>query len=235
MIVRLFTSLGILMRGALSALACLSATVLAAPMNAQEALLPQPWPSPEEGGPRRLEVTGAATLLFLDPSDASESVTRLDPNSVVSNLGCDEGVGQVWCHVAAGAGRPTGFVKASEVIPAVGPDGVVPMGVDDSRRRAGQGDYDATGRIACAQNEGESLGRCTASIARSGGGDATIVATFGNNFSRELYFTHGAFTRANATMSGVGRDTDWEVQDGIYRIRVDDQRFEIDAAFVLGE
>jgi hypothetical protein len=33
-------------------------------------------------------------------------------------------------------------------------------------------------------------------------------------------------------MSGVGTDTDWSLSSGIYRIRVDDQRFELAEALV---
>lgn len=190
---------------------------------------------PEEGGPRRLEVRDTSATLFLEPSDASEPVATLAPKTMLSNLGCVEVETQTWCNASLVKGRKTGFLKADRVAPAVGPDGVIPVGVDDSKDRAQRGDFDATSKIACAQNVGEKLGRCEASIARSGGGDAAIVVTFANKFSRELYFKHGAFMRANSTMSGVGRDTDWRLQDGVYVIRVDDQSFEIDAAFVLGQ
>jgi len=36
-------------------------------------------------------------------------------------------------------------------------------------------------------------------------------------------------------MSGVGTDTEWSVSDEMYRIRVDDQRFEVPEALVWGE
>jgi len=35
-------------------------------------------------------------------------------------------------------------------------------------------------------------------------------------------------------MSGVGTDTEWHLSDGIYFIRVDDQRFELPEALVFG-
>ena len=71
-------------------------------------------------------------------------------------------------------------------------------------------------------------------MARGGGGDATVVATFSNGFARSLYFRNGDFLRANATMSGVGTDTEWTLKAGVYLIRVDDQRFELPEDFLFG-
>jgi len=36
-------------------------------------------------------------------------------------------------------------------------------------------------------------------------------------------------------MSGVGTDTEWRLEDGVYFIRVDDQRFEMSKALVFGD
>ncbi|MEL7117363.1 MAG: hypothetical protein AAGP08_17560, partial [Pseudomonadota bacterium] len=86
----------------------------------------------------------------------------------------------------------------------------------------------------CAQEQGEPLGTCRVGVARGTGGDATVVATFGNGFARKLYFKHGEFLAANTTMSGNGTDTDWRLEDGVHYVRVDDQRFELPDAFVFG-
>ena len=64
---------------------------------------------------------------------------------------------------------------------------------------------------------------------------AAAVVTFPNGFSRMLMFADGEFLRGNATMSGVGTDTEWYLSDGIYFVRVDDQRFELPEALVFGE
>ncbi len=48
-------------------------------------------------------------------------------------------------------------------------------------------------------------------------------------------FSDGDFLRGNATMSGVGTDTDWQLSRGLYHVRVDDQRFEIPEALVTGD
>jgi hypothetical protein len=104
----------------------------------------------------------------------------------------------------------------------------------EAGKRARAGAFDAAAEIRCAQEVGQALGTCRAEVARAGG-CAAVVVTFANGFSRTLYFEGGAFRRGNATMSGVGTDTDWRLSEEIHRIRVDDQRFEIPAALVLGE
>ena len=100
--------------------------------------------------------------------------------------------------------------------------------------RARAKDFDASAPIRCAQEVGQVMGECEAFAARAGTAVA-VVARFGNGFARTLSFQDGAFMRGSATMSGVGTDTDWHRVDGVYHVRVDDQRFEIPEALVLGE
>ena len=101
-------------------------------------------------------------------------------------------------------------------------------------KRAKSGAFDAMGEIACAQEVGQDLGPCTAEVARDADA-AAVVVTFPNEFSRILTFEDGAFLRGNTTMSGVGTDTEWVLEDGLYRIRVDDQRFDIPETLITGE
>jgi len=89
-------------------------------------------------------------------------------------------------------------------------------------------------RIACSQERGQPLGECTVRVRLDGDGKVTVVARFANGFSRSLRFDQGAFVRANATMSGSGADTDWQLIDGLHRIRVDDQRYEVPDTLVSG-
>ena len=183
--------------------------------------------SPEDGGPRRWEAVGGKLRLFGAASLDADVIEIFADGAVLSNLGCSEILQTVWCEVRALRGKPQGFVVATGLRPAVGPDNVVPMGIDDSKHRAGRRDFDAKTNIACAQDEGEALGTCLAQVARSDGGDATLVVTFANGFARKLFFVHGEFVRASATMSGVGTDTTWQLTEETYFIRVDDQRYEV--------
>ncbi|THH38499.1 hypothetical protein E4Z66_02710 [Aliishimia ponticola] len=106
--------------------------------------------------------------------------------------------------------------------------------IPGARKRARSGDFDATAQIRCAQDAGKPLVRCPAQITRTGNA-AVLRVTFPSGFARYLVFSEGAFLRGNATMSGVGTDTDWALSGGIYTIRVDDQRFEIDKTQIWGE
>lgn len=191
----------------------------------------------QQGGLRRWQVRpDAKDAVLVDPSGGAGHVgTPLAAGTLLANQGCADKDGKILCAVQPLGGRKSGYVARGHLRPARGPDGIVPLGPNDSRRRAKRRAFDASlDAIPCAQIEGEALGACSVSVARSGGGDATVLATFGNNFQRQLFFVHGAFVGANATMSGVGNDVHWQIRRGVYHIRVDDQRFEIPVDFVLG-
>lgn len=187
-----------------------------------------------DGGYRYFEIASEEAALNAKPSQDARVQTVLTQGTLLSNLGCRTEDDALWCEVVPLGKKRSGFLKAASIRPASGPDQTVPKGPDDSKTRAQREDFDFDAQIKCAQVDGQSLGHCDIQIARSGGGDATAIVTFANGFSRELYFTLGEFTRASATMSGVGRDVAWSLNRGTYRLRVDDQRFEMPAAFILG-
>ncbi|WP_299048306.1 hypothetical protein [uncultured Tateyamaria sp.] len=101
-------------------------------------------------------------------------------------------------------------------------------------KRARAKEFDAVATVQCAQEVGQALAPCEASVARVAG-SAAVVVTFPNGFARTLTFSDGDFLRGNATMSGVGTDTAWHLSDGIYRLRVDDQRFDIPETLVTAD
>lgn len=106
--------------------------------------------------------------------------------------------------------------------------------VKTATARAKAGDYDAASVVRCAQEVGEALDPCEASVARDAA-STVLVVTFPNGFKRMLMFEEGSFLRGDTTMSGVGTDTDWMLEDDVYHIRVDDQRFLIPVPLVTGE
>lgn len=191
--------------------------------------------APGEGGVRRWQVVAAGARLTATPSAGAKTVSEQTAGAVLSNLGCAEVRGAVWCKVRPFRGGASGHVEATALAPAKGPDGVIASGKDDSERRARRRKFDGRAVIPCAQEVGEALGACKGGVARSAGGDATVIATFANGFARRLYFAHGEFIGANTTMSGTGDDISSELVDGVYRLRVDDQRFELPHEFVFGK
>lgn len=106
--------------------------------------------------------------------------------------------------------------------------------VSEAAKRAKSGEFETAGEVRCAQEVGQSLGTCDAMVARADR-SAAVVVTFPNGFSRTLTFSGREFLRGNATMSGVGTDTDWRLDGGMYHVRVDDQRFELPEALVFGD
>ena len=192
--------------------------------------------APEEGGPRRWQVVAADGAEIRNaPTGDAPVVRTLSQGAILTNLGCERVAGRVWCQVRPLRSRSGGYAAADDLRPARGPDGIVPMGTDDSPIRAREGDFDATGDMPCAQIRGQPMGECAFAVARGGGGDATVAVTFSNGFTRLLFFRHGEFISGDATMSGTGRDTDWRVEDGRHFIRVDDQRYEISDTSIFGE
>lgn len=184
--------------------------------------------APRDGGVRRWQVTEGSDLgLVRAPGGDDVKNGLLGAGAIVTNLGCAKTGGNMWCEVRSLHGGPKGFASADRLTPVAGPDGIIARGSNDTARRAKRKKFDATAEILCAQEKGESLAPCPFGVARSDGGDATAAVTFNTGFVRFLFFMHGEFISASATMSGAGRDTDWDLQDGVHVIRVDDQQFEI--------
>ena len=109
--------------------------------------------APDDGGPRNWEVTGVSTRLNLrqQPSTTADIVGGYADGTIVDNLGCQRVAARIWCDVQQLGGGPRGFVAAEFLKPAISPDGSAASGPDDSALRAGQGKFDATGQIPCAQ------------------------------------------------------------------------------------
>ncbi|CAN0603989.1 unnamed protein product, partial [Ectocarpus sp. 12 AP-2014] len=147
---------------------------VAAPSDAQTEKAEESLLSAEQGGPRRLVTIGDNLAVYAMPSVQAEKIDALSSGSLFSNLGCVDVEGQGWCGVRKKRGL-SGFVQSAQVRPAKGPDGIVPIGVNDSKRRVRKQDFDAKSDIRCAQEQGQAMGQCRAAVARSGGGDATVV------------------------------------------------------------
>ncbi len=110
-------------------------------------------------------------------------------------------------YPATGPGAPRGYVAGEFLTPAVAPDGSVATGPDNSALRAGQGDFDATGRIPCAQYVGQPMTQCDFCVARAGGGYATVIITKPDGMKRAIFFRRGI---------PIGADT--SEADGLRRV-----------------
>ena len=192
--------------------------------------------APEDGGPRNWEVTGIPRALNLreQPSAAARTVARYAPGTILDNLGCRGAGGRVWCDVQQLGGGPRGYVAAEFLKPAVSPDGSVATGPDDSALRAGQGKFDATGNVPCAQYVGQPMGQCEFGVARAGGGYATVVIKRPDGRTRAIFFRMGRPIGADTSEADGYHAFRAEKENDLHFIRVGNERYEIPDAIPLG-
>jgi len=192
--------------------------------------------APEDGGPRNWEVCGISGALNLrEEASASAPVIAAYPaGTVLDNLGCRAANGRVWCDVQQLGGGPRGYVAAEFLKPAVSPDGSAATGPDDSALRAGQGQFNATGKIPCAQDAGQPMGQCDFSVARSGGGYATVVIKKPDSRSRIIFFRMGRAIGADSSEADPAGAFSATREADLNLIRIGTERYEIPDAVVLG-
>lgn len=191
--------------------------------------------APEQGGPRNWRVTTATGGLNLRaaPSTSAAIVARLASGTLLDNLGCQAAEGRAWCDVQPLGGGPRGYVAADYLQPAMSPDGTAATGPDDSALRAGQGDFDATGSLPCAQALGQPMTRCDFGVARSGGGYATVIIDKPDGRSRPVYFRLGRPIGAGTSEADPGEFCA-ERQGDLHIIHIGDERYEFPDAVVFG-
>ena len=188
--------------------------------------------APEAGGPRNWEVMRGLNLRE-QPSTTATIITRFASGTILDNLGCQFAEGRDWCDVQRFGGGPRGFVAAEFIRPAVSPDGSVAVGPDDSAYRAGQGDFDARGKIPCAQYAGQPMTECEFGVARAGGGYATVVITRPGGPTRAVFFRRGVAIGADTSEADPGEFSATRESD-LNFIRVGVERYEIPDAVILG-
>lgn len=192
--------------------------------------------SPENGGPRNWVVAGAPNGLNLrqQPSTSANIVAAFSPGTILDNLGCETSEGRYWCYVQPFGGGPVGFVAAEFLQPAVSPNGMAMTGPDDSALRAGQGKFDATGTIPCAQYRGQPMMQCEFGVSRAGGGYATVVIKKTDAMNRAIFFRMGKPTGADTSQADGYPEFRASKENDLHFIRVGDERYEIPDAVIFG-
>ena len=192
--------------------------------------------APEDGGPRHWEVSGVRSGLNLreQASTSSSIVLTYPPGTILANLGCQPSEGRVWCDVQELGGGARGFVSSKYLKPAMAPDGSIPTGPDDSALRAGKGEFDATGKLPCAQVRGQPMTQCEFGVARAGGGYATVVVTKSDGSNRAIYFVRGQLLGADTSQADGYPPVSGEKESDLHLIRVGDERYEVPDAIIFG-
>lgn len=192
--------------------------------------------APDDGGPRNWQVAGVtrAVNFRTEPSLGAPRGGSFPLGTILDNLGCRQAGDRVWCDVQPLGGGPRGFVAAEFLKPAVSPDGRVATGPDDSALRAGQGDFDATGKVPCAQDTGQPMGQCDFGVARAGGGYATVVIQRPGRPGRTIFFRMGRPIAADTSQADGYPEFRATREGDLNLIRVGAERYEIPDAVVLG-
>lgn len=192
--------------------------------------------SPEQGEPRNWEVTNVQTSLNMrqKPSLTAPVVARLSPGDILDKLGCIESANSRWCDVQPLGGGPRGYVSHDFLKPAVGPNGAVITGEDDSAYRAGQGDFDATGMVPCAVEQSQPMQQCDFSVARSAPGYATVIITKPDDMKRAIFFRMGKPIGADTSEADYPGEFKANRQSDLNLIELGKERYEIPDAVVLG-
>ena len=192
--------------------------------------------APEDGGPRNWKVSSVSRTLNLreQPSITARIAARYVPGMILDNLGCQRAEGRIWCDVQQLGGGPRGYVAAEFLQPAVSPDGSVATGPDDSALRAGQGKFDATGNIPCAQYVGQPMMQCEFGVARAGGGYATVVIKKPDGYKRAIFFRMGRPIGADTSEADGYSEFRTTKENDLHLIRVGNERYEIPEAAVMG-
>jgi len=131
-------------------------------------------------------------------------------------------------------GGPVGYVAGDFLKPAVSPDGSVATGPDDSAERAGRGDFDASGKVGCAQEAGQAMMSCEFGVARAGGGYATVVITKPDGGTRAIFFRMGRAIGADTSEADNPGEFSATREEDLTIIRIGDEHYEIPDAVVLG-
>jgi hypothetical protein len=193
-------------------------------------------PSEENGGPRNWVVNKGvkASTMREAASNQAKIIKRFKAGTVFDNLGCQTVQTKVWCDVQPLGGGPRGFVDYQQLSPAFAPDGAVAKGPDNSALRVGEGKFDATGALPCAQTKGQPMGQCKFGVARAGGGYATVLIHRSPEKTRTIFFRMGKPIGADGSEAeGFGKFKAKKQAD-LNMISVGDERYEIPDAVVLG-
>jgi hypothetical protein len=104
----------------------------------------------------------------------------------------------------------------------------------DASGRAGEGKFDATGNIPCAQSKGQPMGQCDFGVARSGGGTAAVSVTLPDGRKRLIFFKAGKAVGADLSQADGSMSFRATKQSDLHKIQAGNERYEIPEAVVSG-
>lgn len=101
-------------------------------------------------------------------------------------------------------------------------------------QRAGEGRFDATGKIPCAGSRGQPMGQCDFGVAREGNGTATVAVTRTDGRKRFISFEKGKAVGADLSQADGNMTFRSTKQADLFMIQAGDERYEIPEAVITG-
>jgi len=105
---------------------------------------------------------------------------------------------------------------------------------ESSSERAGQGQFDASGNIPCAQYQGQPMSQCRFEVTREGGGSATVIVTLPDGRKRAIFFEKGNALGADLSQADGDMSFRATKEADLYMIRAGKERYEIPEAVIFG-
>jgi hypothetical protein len=179
--------------------------------------------------------TGAVYFNVLPPgsNDVALFVGSRDGDSFVGTLAAD---GEYRIRVyqmgnAKGSGKLANFTIDVAITGAAAGTAAAPS---DHIERAGQGRFDATGKIPCAWATGQPMTQCDFGVARAGGGTASVVVTKPDGRKRTIFFEKGK--AIGADLSQADGDVTFRVTKDadLFKIQAGRERYEMPEAVIVG-
>ena len=100
--------------------------------------------------------------------------------------------------------------------------------------RAGQGHFDATGTVPCAQHRGQPMGQCQFGVARDPGGSASLAITRPDGLKRVIFFERGRAVSADLSQADGSVTFRATKRGDLFLIQAGNERYEIPEAAVFG-
>lgn len=109
-----------------------------------------------------------------------------------------------------------------------------PVAKVSSSERAGQGQFDASGKIPCAQFKGQPMGQCPYKVSRGSNGSATVVITRPDGRTHAIFFENGKAISADLSQADGNMNFRSSKQGDLFMIQAGNERYEIPEAVVFG-
>jgi hypothetical protein len=173
--------------------------------------------------------TGEA--LFVGSRDGNVSTTTL-PASGEYTL-------RVYQMGQASSGNKRSNFTLDVAIAGGAPKAATTLSAEDNKMveasaRAGEGKFNATGKIPCAQAKGQPMGQCDFGVARAGGGTAAVSITRRDGRKRLIYFNAGKAVGADLSQADGNMDFKVSKEADLFMIRAGNERYEIPEAVIFG-